>query len=186
MIRFNPRRLLALLALAATVSACSDNAAVTAPVEPRFGPGGSAPDISAIARYRQGTPQFTIAWSMAWIGPAGGSVRMLDFEVIVPPGALAKRTRIAIRLPVDPKHSTHAYAEFQPHGLQFAKPITLRLPYNGTTAEEMPSSVLWWNGGGWDSFPSVLLPDGRIETTTTHFSTYGTEGPRRGITPLGG
>lgn len=182
---FTPRRLLALLAIAVAASACGDHAALTAPAGPQYS-SGSAPDISAIAEYRDGTPQFTIAWSMAWIGPEGGSVRMLDFEVIVPPGALAKRTRLAIRLPVDPQHSTHAYAEFQPHGLQFAKPVTLRLPYSGTTADGLPSSVLWWNGAGWDAFPSTLLPDGRLETTTTHFSTYGTEMPTRGITPLGG
>ena len=182
--RLTPRRCVALLLVALGTAACSDHSALTAPV-PQYS-GVSGPDIEAIAQYRQGAPQFTIAWSMAWIGPEGGSVRMLDFEVVIPPGALARRTRIAIRLPVDPKSSTHAYAEFEPHGLQFAKPVTLRLPYSGTTAESAPSSVLWWSGSVWERFPTVVLPDGRIETTTTHFSTYGTEQPGRGITPLGG
>jgi len=183
--RIKPRRGLALLLLVLSVAACSESG-VTEPLRPSFAGRGNGPDLEAIATYRNGPPSFTIAWSMAWIGPEGGSVRMLDFEVVIPPGALERRTRIAIRLPVDPKHSTHAYAEFEPHGLQFRKPVTLRVPYSGTTADQLPASVLWWSGSAWESYSSTVLPDGRLETTTSHFSTYGTEAPTRGITPLGG
>lgn len=148
---------------------------------------GSSPDLSRIAVYSDGAPQLTIAWAMAWIGPAGGSVRLLDFELIVPPGAVSRSTRFAIRLPVDPGAANHALAEFEPHNVTFAQPVTIRLPYRGTSAEDATSRVLWWSGSSWVAYPTVLLEkDGRLQTTTTHFSTYGTEDPSRGITPLGG
>src|SRR5688500_11691120 len=40
-------------------------------------------DLNRIAVYAEGPPSLTIAWAMAWIGPEGGSLRILDFEVIV-------------------------------------------------------------------------------------------------------
>ena len=152
---------------------------------PQYSISGTA-DIDRIATYRDGAPSLTIAWAMAWIGPQGGSLRILDFEVIVPPDAVSRLTRFSIRLPVDPGISSHALAEFGPHNIQFARPVTLRLPYRGTSAEDATSSVLWWNGATWVRYPTVVLPDGRLETTTLHFSEYGTEEPSRGITPLGG
>ena len=152
---------------------------------PQFSTGGSV-DVDRVATYRDGPPSVTIAWAMAWIGPQGGSVRLLDFEVIVPPDAVSRVTRFSIRLPIDPGASTHAMAEFGPHNIQFARPVTLRLPYRGTSAENAASSVLWWNSSSWVRYPTIVLPDGRLETTTTHFSVYGTEEPTRGITPLGG
>jgi hypothetical protein len=175
---------LALLPLLAGATACQELGEANI-VTPQFGSSGTA-DISRIAVYRDGPPSLTIAWAMAWIGPQGGSLRILDFEVIVPPNAVSKVTRFAIRLPVDPGIADHALAEFEPHNVQFAQPVTLRLPYRGTSAESSTSSILWWNGAVWVRYPTIVLPDGRLETTTTHFSEYGTEEPQRGITPVGG
>ena len=185
-VRVRAARVAAVLSLAlfAGVTGC-DTLTDAAPLDPQFSTAGTA-DLNRIAVYKSGAPQLTVAWAMAWIGPAGGSVRILDFEVVVPQGALSKTTRIAIRLPVDPWAAEHAVAQFEPHGIQFAKPVTLRLPYAGTSADGTNASIMWWNGSAWVKFASVVLPDGRIETTTTHFSEYGTEEPSRGITPLGG
>jgi hypothetical protein len=157
-------------ALMALLSASCGDGGSLMEAGPQFS-SGSSPDVSYVARYSD--------------GPEGGSLRILDFEVVVPAGAVSSRTRFGIRLPVDPHQADRAMAEFTPHNVTFAKPVTLRLPYRGTTAEDAASRILWWNGSAWVPF-TTELKDGRLETTTTHFSTYGTEEPRRGITPLGG
>ena len=144
------------------------------------------PDVSAIARYQSGAPAVQFAWVKAWIGPKGGSAQLLDFEIVVPPGAVTKSTLFEIRLPMDRTGAERAMAEFRPHNVTFAVPVTIRLPYRGTTAESSTSRVLWWSGTQWEPFSTTVREDGRIETTTTHFSTYGTEEPSRGITPAGG
>jgi hypothetical protein len=180
--RYPVRRMMLALVLAG--AACAGQDSPTEVSAPQFS-SGSGPDVSRIATYSGGAPQVTVAWAMKWIGPAGGTLRLLDFEVVVPPGAVSSTTRFSIRLPVDPQTSGHALAEFQPHNVTFAVPVTLRLPYAGTTAENTDARVLWWSGAAWVPFATEVV-DGRLQTTTTHFSTYGTEDPGRGITPLGG
>jgi hypothetical protein len=176
-------RTVLILAGALVTGSCAADGA-TGVAEAQFSTSGGA-DLAQIAQYRDGAPQITVAWAMAWIGPEGGSVRILDFEIVVPAGAVSSRTRFGIRLPVDPWQSKHAVAEFTPHNVTFAVPVTLRLPYSGTTAEGTASRVLWWSGSDWVPFDTEVV-DGRLETTTSHFSLYGTEEPSRGITPLGG
>lgn len=179
------RSAVTLLFTALFASACGDAEAPSSIEPPQFSVGSA--DMQQIARYEAGAPQITIAWAMAWIGPAGGSVRLLDFEIVVPPGAVSSVTRFGIRLPVDPQQSEHAVAEFLPHNVRFREPVTLRLPYHGTTAQDSGTPhVVWWSGSAWEQFTTRVLEDGRIETQTSHFSLYGTEEPSRGITPLGG
>jgi hypothetical protein len=99
---------------------------------------------------------------------------------------VSKATRFSIRLPVDPHQASHAFAEFGPHNTAFALPVTVRTPLRGTTAEGSLARVLWWDGSGWVGLPTLVTVDGRLETQTTHFSTYGTEETQRGITVAGG
>lgn len=177
---------LAVLAAAILSVSCADGP-ITAPGDAQYAATNGEPDPSAIARYTSGAPAVQFAWAKAWIGPSGGSVRLLDFEIVVPPGAVSKTTQFEIRLPMDRSGAERAMAEFRPHNVTFAAPVTIRLPLRGTTAEAMAApEVLWWNGGEWIPFVTAATADGRIETTTTHFSTYGTEDPGRGITPVGG
>jgi hypothetical protein len=175
----------ALLTGIVLLASCAERPAAT-PYEPDAALTSNEVDASAIARYSEGAVRF--AWTKAWIGPAGGSVRLLDFEIVVPPGAVGKTTQFEIRLPMDQTAAERAMAEFRPHNVTFAKPVTLRLPLRSTTADTSDTvpRVLWWNGAGWVVYPTTLTTDGRIETTTDHFSTYGTEDPSRGITPVGG
>lgn len=165
-------------------TACAD-AEPMAPVEiaPAFDASGV--DVASIARFNT-QPNVLVGMAWKWIGPAGGSLRLLDFELVVPPGAVATDTRFTIRLPVDPKAVDHAFAEFGPHGTTFATPVIVRTPLRGTSAEGSTPRVLWWSGSEWVPFETVVTADGRIETKTTHFSTYGTEEPSRGITVAGG
>jgi hypothetical protein len=142
-------------------------------------------DVSRVARYRT-SAQLYHASESAWIGPEGGTLRLMDFELVVPRGAVLLPTKFRIKLPTDPKKLQHALAEFQPHLVTFLKPVMLRMPYRGTTAEGLTPSVIWWYGTGWVRYPTTLLPDGRLETTTNHFSFFGTELLAPGITPVGG
>jgi hypothetical protein len=132
-------------------------------------------------------PQITIAWAKAWIGPAGGRIDFVGFTVIVPPGAVDKTTMFTIKLPVDPQGSEHVVAEFGPHNMQFAQPITIGFPYRGTTIEgDASGTIVWWNDG-WVNMGGTVSADGsQIFTTTSHFSFYGTAAAERGGLTLSG
>jgi hypothetical protein len=140
-------------------------------------------DLSRLAKYTDGRPKVMLGIAAATIGPAGGRLKLVDFEVIVPPGAVSTPTRFTIKMPADPTGSEYVYAEFSPHGSTFAVPLTLILPYKGTTSEGSTVHVMWNNAGTWVPFETSLTADGRIQTTTNHFSEYGTEdGFSKGIT----
>ena len=134
----------------------------------------SGPDLTPIARFNQ-KPQVTIAWAKKWIGPAGGRLDFQGFSIVVPPGAVSRVTQFSIRLPVDPRGSERVVAEFGPHGTGFAVPVKIGFPLRGTSIEGSASpTIVWWNSG-WQDVGGVVTADGsRIETSTSHFSEYGT------------
>jgi hypothetical protein len=175
-------RLLVLL-LALGVLSCGD----TTPVEPTAGPQFSLESgkLDQLARYRSGALQINIGLALKTIGPQGGRIALGGFEVMVPPGAVAKNTLFSIRLPIDPHASEFVRAQFGPHQ-DFAVPVIIRLPLRGTTAENTDARVLWWNGTDWEPYPTTPTSDGRIETVTSHFSEFGTEDPSKGIILIGG
>jgi hypothetical protein len=140
-------------------------------------------DLTKLAKYIDGRPKIMLGISAATIGPAGGRLKLQDFEVIVPAGAVSTPTRFTIRMPADPTGSEYVYAEFSPHGYTFGAPLTLILPYKGTTSEGSTVHVMWNDAGTWVPFETSLTADGRIQTKTNHFSEYGTEdGFSKGIT----
>ena len=161
-------------------ASCGDNAPVELAAAPQHSV--TPAKLDQLARYQDGPLQITIGLALKTIGEQGGTISLAGFEVVVPPGAVTKPTRFSIRLPIDPQNSEFVRAQFGPH-MTFAVPVTLRLPLNGTTAEgDTSARVLWWNGLDWVPFPTQPTADGRIETKTSHFSEYGTEGPvARGI-----
>jgi hypothetical protein len=177
------RRIL-FLPLLLAVASCIDNEPIEPTARPQFT--FESAKLDRLARYQNGGPSITIGLSLKTIGPEGGTISLAGFEVVVPPGAVTKATRFSIRLPVDPQSSAFVRAEFGPHQT-FAVPVTIRLPLRGTTSEGAEPRVLWWNGTDWEAFPTVPTADGRIETTTTHFSEYGTEDTGyKGIILVGG
>ena len=162
-------------ALTVLSASCADGP-VTAAAErdaPQLSAAGG--DLSQLAKYIDGRPKILLGMAAATIGPAGGRLKLQDFEVIVPAGAVSKATRFGIKMPADPTGSEYVYAEFSPHGATFAVPVTLILPYKGTTAEGAEVSVMWNNLGDWVPFETSFTADGRIQTQTNHFSEYGTE-----------
>jgi hypothetical protein len=172
-----------LLALSLVVLSCGDQAPSEPPATPQFS--ASANKFDQLARYQSGALQLTIGFAKKFIGPQGGRLSFAGFEVIVPPGAVSKSTLFSIRLPVDLSSSEFVRAEFGPHQ-QFAVPVTIKLPLRGTTAENTPAHILWWNGYTWEPFPTTQTADGRIQTQTSHFSEFGTEDPSKGIILIGG
>lgn len=175
-----------ILALALVASSCGDQTAVEPGLRREFS--ATADKFDKLARYQSGPQTLTIGFAMKFIGPQGGSLSLAGFEMVVPPGAVSKVTLFSIRLPVDLSSSQFVRAEFGPHQ-EFAAPITIRLPLKGTTAEDSPAHILWWNGYDWEPFATTFTTDGRIETQTWHFSEYGTEeptDPSKGIILVGG
>lgn len=176
------------LALAVLLAACGD--APVAPVTPAATPQFSAAQsntLGSLARYRNGPPAITVRFVKQVIGPEGGSIFLAGFEAIVPRGAVSLPTSFTIRLPVDPTMSDYVWASFGPHGTVFNVPVTLRVPYSGTTADGGTAHVMWFDGSEWVQLKTTTTNDGRLETQTGHFSDYGTEetNPSKGISPVG-
>jgi hypothetical protein len=138
-------------------------------------------NLDIIAKFKV-KPQITIAWAKTWIGPAGGRLDFQGFTIIVPPGAVDKVTQFSIRLPVDPSGSERVVAEFEPHNVPFAVPVTIGFPFRGTTIENDPANahVVWWNDTWVDVGGTVSADGSQILTQTPHFSQYGTTDERNG------
>ncbi|HEX6909642.1 MAG TPA: hypothetical protein VF142_04595 [Longimicrobium sp.] len=166
------------LALAGT--GCTDVQQPTLSTAEPAGPSLSAGDLDRLARFQQ-RPQITIAWAKKWIGPEGGRLDFMGFAIDVPAGAVDKVTMFSIKLPVDPNGSERVVAEFGPHAVGFARPVTIELPFRGTTIEGTSSpTIVWWNNG-WVDMGGTITADGlRLRTSTDHFSTYGTTDTRGG------
>ena len=139
------------------------------------------PDLTKVAQFRSDHVRVRPANDHLRIGPEGGALRVGDFEIVVPAGAVDREVNFRIKLPVDPKASHYAFAEFSPH-ITFNKPVTIRLP--GTGIDELSGVAGWWSGTDWVGLPTTRLPDGRLETRVGHFSYYAT--CRKGIVLGGG
>ena len=141
-------------------------------------------DLCSVARYLPDAPRPGRAINGATIGPEGGSIRLGDFEIIVPAGAVSTPTYFSIKMPPPGKAADHAFAEFQPHNVTFAVPVTIRLP-RATTESEAGAPITWWQQSTktWIDQQTVEVGDGRIEAAVDHFSYYAT---RRGVTIAGG
>lgn len=135
-------------------------------------------NVEQVASYKVPKAKPENLWAKAWIGPAGGSVEYYGFRLVVPAGAVSKVTMFTITLPKD--GTLRALAEFGPHNVTFAQPITIELPYAGTTAEGYDAKALWYDESAkaWVGVGGGLSADGqRVKATVTHFSTYGTSEP---------
>lgn len=67
--------------------------------------------------------------SSKYIGPYGGSITIGDHQLVIPAGALSQYVLISGTRQSGPI----AEVDFQPHGLRFARPATLRLSYSNCT-----------------------------------------------------
>jgi hypothetical protein len=145
-----------------------------------FAEGDDGQPIEQLASFRSGVAHGTFARAM--IGRDGGRLELGAFAVEVPAGAVHRPTEFTIQLPADGSDgSERVVAQFGPAGASFAEPVTIRFPYAGTTIDgEDDPIVVWWNDG-WVNMGGTVSEDGAtIQTTTDHFSTYGTTTESRG------
>lgn len=109
------------------------------------------------------------------VGPAGGTVVGDDgARVIVPAGALSNDVEISVSAsssgfqPLPALAGGGVYA-LEPHGLEFALPVTVILPHTLNDGE-----VAMWTsspGGGWERL-ATLDRGGETSVEVTHFSFF--------------
>lgn len=113
----------------------------------------------------------------ATLGAAGGTLVGPDgVELVVPPGALSADTELRITktsagapgLPSEASATTPVY-EFTPHGLLFAKPVTLRMPFTPPTGAAAADIFMAGPGGEWSPVEAVIA-DGKAEWQRTSLS----------------
>jgi hypothetical protein len=109
------------------------------------------------------------------VGPEGGTVRLGDLRVQVPPGAVAAPTAIRVTATNEPAPAGYrAFSpvyRFEPEGTTFAQPVTVTLPFTG---DARLATVFWSRprseGGGYERLGGVPS-GGTVSVTVTHFST---------------
>ncbi len=144
-------------------------------------------NVERVAAYKVLKAKPANLWAKAWIGPAGGTLDYYGFRIVVPAGAVDKVTMFTLGLPKE--GTERALAEFGPHNVRFAQPITIELPYVGTTSEGYAAEALWYDESidQWTSVGGSLTADGqRVQTQVTHFSEYGTAARGGTLTSSGG
>jgi hypothetical protein len=119
------------------LSGCTDQ---QLPTEPDDGGGISGPFFSyepapGFDVLRRTAPLAASVSRTRVIGRKGGKIKLEDagFVLVIPKGALTGKTRITVTAPAG---DAVAFT-FEPHGLRFRKPATIRLSARGTTAESV-------------------------------------------------
>lgn len=110
-----------------------------------------------------------------WIhADEGGFVELHGFRVDIPAGALPQDTLVTIDLPEDPVLGKRVLAEFGPHDVQFAEPVTLSFPLDGVLLLGEEMEVSRWENDAWAALGGTVSADGsRLIGFTPRFSTYG-------------
>ena len=124
----------------------------------------------------------------AVVGWRGGRLSAAEVELDIPAGALAKDTKIRMTV----LEGEFLHVEFQPHGLEFSKPATVRWDISATSAkggtaadlQGVYASSLFELLRGLVQVLDVEVEDNRVEVRTSHFSAYGVN-QRRGYTAAG-
>jgi hypothetical protein len=189
------RFLLGLVPVLALVAGCGEaggpfgGAERAAPVQARIAGETTLriENVERVAAYKVVKARPANLWAKAWIGPAGGTLDYYGFRIVVPAGAVDKVTMFTLSLPKE--GTERALAEFGPHNVKFAQPITIELPYVGTTSEGYGAAALWFDESAnqWTSVGGALTADGqRVQTQVWHFSTYGTAERGGTLTSSGG
>ena len=112
------------------------------------------------------------------IGTEGGSMSLGDIELDVPPGALSLDTEITMRRTSDvPGGAVTDAASFEPEGISFDPPVTVRFDYDERDLDGAPAASLTVaraSAGAWEAIPSVVDVEGeRVMASLVSFSTYG-------------
>jgi hypothetical protein len=125
--------------------------------------------LSKITLYRCSTPSFGSVTQN--VGPTGGLVRVGPHSLMIPPGALDRTVAIT----ASTKAGDVVKVDFQPEGLRFTSPATLRLSYAHCDRAPFLPSIAYV-----DNLLSILellpalndLGTDRVTTKLRHFSGY--------------
>lgn len=119
-------------------------------------------------------PDIPVAGAQAalTVGAEGGTLTLGDLAIEVPAGALAEATELRVSVAAsaapDPFTGFSPVFHFEPEGLVFARPVTVRIPFVGDLDT---ASVFWTALGGSAYTPLSTRLEGRIAIAeTTHFS----------------
>jgi len=107
----------------------------------------------------------------AIIGPAGGSIKVGEHELVIPKGALAQEELIVAEAPTSPLVDV----TFAPHGLQFLAPAQLTLSYKGCIRPTSTEFLIAYIQGNQvlELPPSVdVKADDEVDADIDHFSRY--------------
>ena len=113
------------------------------------------------------------------LGPEGGALTAEGVEVIVPAGALAQPTELCVSTdgdaPAAPADALEAGLLFQltPHGLQFAQPVTVKLPFDpARVGAERELVLLHGVNGEWRELEQQSVSGAHVSGTTSSFSPF--------------
>lgn len=107
------------------------------------------------------------------IGPQGGSVSAGDITVLVPRGAVDGSVVFSIRRPGhNSDQSRPVLAEFGPHNVDFAEPVSVRFSTKGTSAAGVHAYLARWDQGRseWTGLATTLVGSDFVQAETEHFS----------------
>jgi hypothetical protein len=107
----------------------------------------------------------------ALIGPAGGTLRVGNNELVVPPGALLESVMLRGEVPAD----TVASIRFSPEGLTFHRPAGLVLDAQGCTDPGSAAKILYLDDAGnvLEEIDAYYAPWWkRVAAPINHFSRY--------------
>jgi len=162
-------------------------------------PVSTAPERrTASRRVKSSMPPLALAARAAFssVGGAGAAVRAKDrAAVVIPEGAATSGLGVTVSTPktndlvenrrqssVESRKGLVAAAvgvQYGPHGTQFAKPVTLELPYDRASLprglSEGDLAVHYWNPvlGDWEKLESSVDAHNQVvRAQTTHFSLY--------------
>jgi hypothetical protein len=108
----------------------------------------------------------------AIIGPSGGTLHAGEHELVIPKGALDHEELITMEAPT----SSLVDVRFEPHGLQFERPASLKLSYKGCVRPTIADLLVAYldSGNRVLELPPSLdnKADGDVEADIGHFSRY--------------
>lgn len=112
------------------------------------------------------------ASAQALIGPPGGTIVLEGARIEIPAGALSEETLITITVTdevvLDPFIGFSPVFSFEPHGLAFAAPVTVRMPFSGS----QDTATIYWTVGETIAYAALdtRIEDGLAVAETRHFS----------------
>jgi hypothetical protein len=125
--------------------------------------------LSNLTLYKCSTPAFGTVTQK--IGPAGGVIRVGPHSLSIPEGALDRTVQIT----ASTRAADHVGIDFQPEGLRFERPATLRLSYAHCDRHPLLPKIVYV-----DDLLSILellpslndLGNDRVTARLRHFSGY--------------